>query len=96
MPGRNSSAALDCANRLARVLRSWRHRPFEVDLKIGVIDLDEIAALKRIGAGLDLRAEGVDLETVSHRHGQRRRRRVFAGSSSPGRGGLPLPARLSN
>lgn len=33
MPGRNSSAALDCANRLARVLRSWRHRPFEVDFE---------------------------------------------------------------
>ena len=59
MPGRSSSAALVCPNRLARVLRRWRRQPFEVTFEIGVIDLDEIAALKRIVASLDLRAEGI-------------------------------------
>ena len=91
----DAASAAWCANRLPRVPRSWRRQPFEVAFEIGVIDLDEIAAFKRIGASLDLRAEGLELEAVSRRHGQRRRRGIFAGSSSPGRGGLPLPARLS-
>jgi len=56
------------ASSRARVLRRRRRQPFEIDFEIGVIDLDEIAALKRIGASLDLRAEGVELEAVSHRH----------------------------
>jgi hypothetical protein len=42
-----------------------------------------------------LRAEGFELDSDSYRHGQRSRRGVFAGNSSPGRGGLPRPARLS-
>jgi hypothetical protein len=84
-----------CANRLARVLRTWRRQPLQVAFEIGIVDLDEIAAFERIGASLDLRAEGVELKVVSHSHGQRRRRRIFGGNASPARGGLPLPARLS-
>ena len=54
---RGNSAAWVCAYRLARVLRSWRRQPFEIAFEISVIDLDEVAALKRIGASLELRAE---------------------------------------
>jgi hypothetical protein len=51
------------------VLRRWRRQPFEVAFEIGVIHLDEIAALKRIGASLDLRAEGVEFDAdVLGRH----------------------------
>lgn len=80
---------------LTRALCRGSRQPFEIPFEIRIIDLGDIAALKRIRASLDLRAEGVELEAFSHRHSQRRRRGGFAGSSSPGRGGLPLPARLS-
>lgn len=60
---------LGSAYRLARVLRRWRRQPFEVAFEIGVIDLDEVAALKRIGAGLELRAEDFEHDAdVPGRH----------------------------
>ena len=52
------------AIRLARVLRRGRRQSLEVAFEIGVIDLGEIAAFERIGAGLDLRAERFQSETV--------------------------------
>jgi hypothetical protein len=50
--------------RLTRVLRSRRRQPFEVALEIDVIELGEIAALKRIDASLDLRAEVSELKLM--------------------------------
>ena len=72
-----------------------RRQPFEVTFEIGTIDLGEIAPFERIGPSFDFGAEGFELDSVSYRHGRRRRRGIFASNSLPGRGGLPLPARLS-
>ena len=57
-----------CAIRLSRAVWSQRRQPFEVAFEIGVIELDEIAALKRIGASLDLRAEDFEIEADPGRH----------------------------
>ncbi len=84
-----------CAIRLPRLFGGPGRQPFEVTFEIGIIDLGEVPAFERIGPSFDLGAESVELNSVSYRHGQRRRLGIFAGNSSPGRGGLPLPARLS-
>jgi hypothetical protein len=52
---------------LMRVPRRWGRQPFEVAFQIGVIDLDEVAALKRIGASLDLRSERVEIDAAIRR-----------------------------
>ena len=50
---------------LTRALRSRRRQPFEIPFEIGVIHLGEIAAIERIGASLDLRAEAFSLRLSS-------------------------------
>jgi len=49
---------------LACALRSWQCQSFEVALEIGAFDVREVAAIKRIDAGLDPRAERFQSETV--------------------------------
>lgn len=54
---------------LMGVPRHWGRQPFEVAFQIGVVDLNEVAALKRIGGSLALRSEGVELDAAIRRVG---------------------------
>jgi hypothetical protein len=49
---------------LPRAPCSGSRQPFEIPIEIGTIDLDEVAAIERIGASLDLSTEDLELEAV--------------------------------